>query len=71
VKAALVVLVLSVAASAHITFGAFGWSCTVPVAVLVAAAEALAAVAGCWLAVRVIREARPCRCPAWVSGGAW
>jgi hypothetical protein len=58
VKTALLALVLSVVAPAHITLGISGRSCTVLVAVLLAAAEILAAAGAIWLAVRSVRRFR-------------
>jgi hypothetical protein len=71
VKAALLALVLSVVAPAHVTLGISGRSCTVLVAVLLAAAEILAAAGAIWLAARAIRRFRsaPWQRASFPSGG--
>lgn len=56
-KLVVLALVLAVAGPARVHLGPV----LVPVPVLFAAAEAILAAAGTWLAVRVIRESRPRR----------
>jgi hypothetical protein len=73
VKIAILALVLAVIAPAHITLGVSGRSCAVLAALLLAAAEILAAAGVTWLAIRAIRRFRsaPWLRPAGVPGGAW
>ena len=55
-KAALIALVVTVAAPAHVRFVLLGYPVSVSALWLVAAAELLAAAGTAWLAVRLIRR---------------
>ena len=70
-KAALIALVVTVAAPAHIRFVLLGQPVSVSVLWLVAAAELLAAAGSAWLAVRLILRFRSSPDPRLVRSAPW
>ena len=69
-KALIAVLVVALA-PVHVHLAVPGVSVSVPAAALILTAEILAAAAGLWLAVRVIRRYRSRRWPRLLYGSAW